>query len=117
MPAAKPKHQHRKPIAISCSENQFKMIELKIEQLQERDRNLNKKPLDRSKYIHQILESAIASNNALFSTESYTHGSTVTFQISCSRDRLNAINDFCDRNLDKMKRSRWIVYQIINFSY
>ena len=113
MPAAKPKSQHRKPIAISCSQTQYKMIELKIEQLQERDRTL----IDRSKAIHHILQKAIANNNTLFSQESYTHCSTVSFQISCSSQKLKAINEFCDRNLGKLKRSRWIVYQIINFSY
>ena len=100
MPAKKPKSQHRTQIAVTCS----------IAQKQQLERILSKiPPLKKSKYMLKAIKRAIAVHHTEYSDESYTHQSTVEFQISCTPEEKQNILDYCDRYLPSKKRSRWIM--------
>ena len=107
MPIAKPLREHRKPLNVSCTKQQLDLINKRYS-----DRLYSLADLNRSKYFIKILKKAIAYRLTSCIEESYTHGSTVTFQISCTPEELKLIKDYSDRYLPTKKRSRWIIYQI-----
>lgn len=105
MPQPKPKSQHRIPLSVTCSIAQKQQIDELLESVA---------PLPRSKYILNLLQEAMAKEYAEYSQESYTHKSTVEFQISCTPQQKQEILDYCDRYLPSKKRSRWIVNIILS---
>ena len=106
MPAKKPKSQYRTQIAVTCS----------IAQKQQIDKVLAKiPPRQKSKHMMGLIQRAINYHYTEYSDESYTHKSTIEFQISCLPAQKKAILDYCDRYLPSKKRSRWIVNTILNY--
>ncbi len=108
MPAKKPKSKHRVPLIVSCSATQKQQI----------DKVLSQYPLRyRSKYLMDSLKSAIAQHKTdLNEDESYWHGTKTTFQISCTPEGKQKIDEFCNQYLPARKRSRWIVQRILELS-
>lgn len=65
----------------------------------------------------KVIKGAIALKHTEYSDESYTHQSTVEFQISCTPEEKKRILDYCDRYLPSKKRSRWIISILLRSSY
>lgn len=107
MPAPKPKHEHRVVIPVTCSKEQKAAI----------NETLSHVPSQaRSEYILKLIERAIATYYIDYVTESYTHGSTTEWQISCQPDERDIIYDYCKKYLPARKRSRWIVSVILDLN-
>lgn len=107
MPASKPKHQHRVVIPVTCSKEQKKQIDSVLSHIP---------PQARSEHILQLIDKAITQKYTDYSDESYTHGSTIEWQISCQPDEREIIYSYCDRYLPARKRSRWIASVILNLN-
>lgn len=105
MPAPKPKSKHRVRFKVTCSTQHKILIEQALQPI---------RPRLRSKYILSLIKEAIASKNTAIIDKSPIHSTSQQFQISCTPEEMAAINDFCDRYLDKYKRSRWIVKLIVD---
>jgi hypothetical protein len=101
MPSSKPKHTQRVVLPVTCSVTQRKTIALVLSHIP---------PRQKSKYILALIKSAIADKYTEYcDDETFTHGCTTEWQISCPPKEREIINDYCDLYLPPNKRSRWIV--------
>jgi hypothetical protein len=108
VPASKPKHTQRVALPVTCSVTQKKAIALHLSHIP---------PRQKSKYILELIKGAIADKYTEYcDDETFTHGDTTEWQISCSPKDREIINDYCDRYLPPNKRSRWIVNVILDKS-
>ena len=106
MPAKKPLNQHKKPLIVSCSIAQKEAIDKALSYIA---------PQRRSDHLKELIFKAIALANTSYSEDdSYNHGTRTSFQISCTPQQYQKINDYCDKYLPPKKRSRWIVNLILS---
>lgn len=92
------KERYRERFNICCSAVNKEIID----QLLAEHRN-------KSKFIVSAIEEAIAHQETGIIDEPSRHSSYSRLQISCSPEQKERIDDYCDRYIDRYKRSKWIV--------
>lgn len=114
MPAKKPKDKHRIRFKVTCSTEHKELVDKSLANIQPRLRSKYILSLIKKAISERLAEGEIASKNTSIVEKPPIHRASQQFQISCTPQEMKLIDDFCDRYLDKYKRSRWIVKLIVD---